>query len=367
MKTSSAEPPKSDEVEVSIFGPGKGESIVLHLGLGRWIVVDSCIDQENGSILGLEYLSNMGVDLARDVQMIVGTHAHDDHFAGIASLFEACESARFVVSDALTGEEFLALLGADAEIPKPSRYSAYSEYRRIFDIARSRKKAGFSPLKRAAEGTQLLTLPPASNFPAVQVISLSPSEEAKTRALRALAAQSPAINAHRGRVAALDPNDASIALWVEAGDVRILLGADLLVGPQGCGWQAVVATFTPEEQASFYKVAHHGGESSHYQPAWDKLLIKSPVAALAPYRRGRINQPQPSDVSRILSLTSSAYITATGFPTPSRAVKKEASRLGTLAMNVRSVWGKAGHVRARRVVGGGDWVVNTYQPAGPLA
>lgn len=317
---------------------------------------------------GLEYLYRMGVNPSTDVRMIVGTHAHDDHFAGISSFFEACQSATFVVSDALTNEEFLALLCADAEIPQPARYSSYSEYRRIFEIAESRKgKDGFRPLRRASEGKRLLDFPNVQGFPGVQVTALSPSEHAKTRALRALAAQSPEVSARRGRVPALDPNDASIALWVEAGDVRVLLGADLLVGPLGCGWQAVVESFTPEGQASLYKVAHHGGESSHHQPAWEKFLIENPVAVLAPYRRAGSNQPQPKDVERILSLTDRAYITATGSPTPSRATKKEKSKLGTLAKNVRNVWGKVGQVRARRAVNGGDWVVRTFPPAGPLA
>ncbi|WP_420895401.1 MBL fold metallo-hydrolase [Streptomyces cavourensis] len=366
MKSCSAEPPKNNELEVSIFGPGKGESIVLHLGLGRWMVVDSCIDQEDRTVSGLKYLRKIGADL-QNVHMIVGTHAHDDHFAGIASFYEACESATFVVSDALTNAEFMALLGADAEVPKPARYSAYSEYRKIFEIAESRKNSnGIAPLRRATEGARLLHLPAASDFPSVTVTALSPSEQAKTRALRAIAAESPQVNARRGKIPALDPNDASIALWIEVGQVRILLGADLLNGPAGCGWQAVVASFKPDFPASLYKVAHHGGASSHHQPAWDKLLVRNPLAVMAPYRRGGINQPQPHDVERILSLTDRAYITAVGTPTPSRAIRREKSQLGTLAQNPRSVWGKIGQVRARCTPGEGDWKVNTVSPAGPL-
>lgn len=330
------------------------------------MVVDSCIDQQDGKISALEYMRRLGVNLTEDVKMIVGTHAHDDHFAGIATIFEACEKALFVVSDALTNEEFLAQLGADAQIPKPSRHSSYSEYRRIFEIAESRKKDGFRPLRRASENHRILELGPVGTVPSVHVTSLSPSEHAKTRALRALAAQNPQVNTRRGKVPPLDPNDASVALWIEAGDVRILLGADLLIGPLGCGWQAVVATFSPDLPASLYKVAHHGGESSHYQPVWDKLLDKDPVALLAPYRRGKVDQPQRHDVARILSLTSRAYITATGSPTPSRAVRKEASKLGSLASNVRDPWGRVGQVRARCPITGGDWVVQTFPPAGQL-
>ena len=40
-------PPGKNEFEITLFGPGYGESVVLHVGSGAWIVVDSCIDKEN--------------------------------------------------------------------------------------------------------------------------------------------------------------------------------------------------------------------------------------------------------------------------------------------------------------------------------
>ena len=36
--------PERSEIEVSLFGPGYGESIVLHLGENLWLIVDSCLD-----------------------------------------------------------------------------------------------------------------------------------------------------------------------------------------------------------------------------------------------------------------------------------------------------------------------------------
>jgi len=33
---------RPDELEVSVFGPGYGESLAIHLGLGSWIIIDSC-------------------------------------------------------------------------------------------------------------------------------------------------------------------------------------------------------------------------------------------------------------------------------------------------------------------------------------
>ena len=85
--------PASDVIEVSIFGPGKGESIAVHLGSNQWLIVDSCVDQIDRSNPALRYLESIGVDLSADVRMVVGTHAHDDHIAGISEIFARCESA----------------------------------------------------------------------------------------------------------------------------------------------------------------------------------------------------------------------------------------------------------------------------------
>lgn len=37
-----AQPPGDDEFELTLLGPGYGESVILHIGAGVWIVVDSC-------------------------------------------------------------------------------------------------------------------------------------------------------------------------------------------------------------------------------------------------------------------------------------------------------------------------------------
>ena len=39
-------PPDSDEFEFTLIGPGYGESIILHLGGGVWVLVDSNVDKD---------------------------------------------------------------------------------------------------------------------------------------------------------------------------------------------------------------------------------------------------------------------------------------------------------------------------------
>jgi glyoxylase-like metal-dependent hydrolase (beta-lactamase superfamily II) len=103
-------PPSADELEVSIFGPGFGECVLIHVGEGAWLIVDSCLDRDAGKPAALAYFDEIGTDPANSVELILATHWHDDHIAGIGQIVEACPQANFWCSDALRCEEFLALL-----------------------------------------------------------------------------------------------------------------------------------------------------------------------------------------------------------------------------------------------------------------
>ena len=79
---------KTAEITLIGTGGGYGESVVVHYGHQQWMVVDSCIDPRDKTCLPLEYLREMGVDLARQVKWIVCTHWHIDHSGGNAPLAE---------------------------------------------------------------------------------------------------------------------------------------------------------------------------------------------------------------------------------------------------------------------------------------
>ena len=358
MKT---DPPEANSVEVSLFGPGKGECAAVYLGDDRWVIVDSCRDQRERVNPALSYLERLGVDVSKSVLLVVATHAHDDHFAGISEIFDACESAKFVCSAALTAPEFFALTDADERVHAGLPKRAYREYSRIFEIVESRGEGGFTPLLYAWE--QKVLLSDAHGAYPMRVIALSPSNVAFTRAQRALASAIPKANESK-RIEAIDPNELAIALWIEVAGKAILLGADLPPGPGGCGWQAVLATFAPASKGEVFKVSHHGSVTGHYDEVWTSLLDDSPLAMLTPFRGSSKLLPDSTDVDRIYSLTNKAYITASPQrPVVSRAMRKEAAAIGPLARNVRDPWGRCGQVRARSSVGRDDWTVECFAPA----
>jgi hypothetical protein len=59
--------PAPHEIEISLFGPGFGESIVVHAGNDHWIIVDSCIDADSGRPAALAYLDSIKVDVSSAV------------------------------------------------------------------------------------------------------------------------------------------------------------------------------------------------------------------------------------------------------------------------------------------------------------
>src|SRR3990172_8727154 len=101
-------PPGSDQLELTLFGPGYGECVVVHLGANRWLVADSCVDITTGKPAALAYFDAIGVSARDAVRLIVVSHWHDDHVRGLAEIVSSCPKAAVSWSSALTRKEFLA-------------------------------------------------------------------------------------------------------------------------------------------------------------------------------------------------------------------------------------------------------------------
>ncbi|WP_442922735.1 MBL fold metallo-hydrolase [Microbacterium sp. T32] len=357
-------PPRADEIEVSIFGPGRGEAIVVHLGGGRWLTVDSCYDERAGLHPALDYLERLGVDVATQVVLVVATHAHDDHTAGVGDIYAAAKAAKFVTSAAFTSSEFFAAVAADASIEDQLVPSVRHEYKTVLDEVMRRGRAGAPHLLRASEQKVLLEVAATGSAPGFKVTALSPSDEAQNRSVRAIA-EGSAREDMRVRLAAPDPNEYTVALWVEVADVALLLGGDLLNGPTACGWRRVHESHTPERRARLIKVAHHGSQSSHWGPVWMDFLEPDVLAVLTPFRLGAERSvPKQRDIDRIVKASGRAFITARPQkPTPPKDVKETRALLQTIATNVRERDGSPGHVQARMCPEETVWRVGAASPA----
>jgi hypothetical protein len=226
--------------------------------------------------------------------------------------------------------------------------------------------SGGHPYQYAIADRPVWSRPAGVGSDAASITALSPSDEAVTRSRQHLANQMPTAGEAPRRLAKSDPNTTSVALWVEVGNVSILLGSDLRNGPgPNCGWNAVVASPSrPSGSASVFKVAHHGDPMAHHDRVWAEMLDTDVIAILAPYRRG-VFRPQGPDRERICNAAGQSFISAApGRVPPSAAVRRSAAALGGVAMNIQEDEGVAGHVRLRtQLPGPGPWEVVLEAPA----
>jgi glyoxylase-like metal-dependent hydrolase (beta-lactamase superfamily II) len=130
-------PPRRNELELSLFGPGIGESLVIHSGNGEWVVVDSCLDEQRRAV-ALSYLESLGVGVAAQVKLVLVTHWHDDHIRGMSQVVAAAKTAEFAYSAALAGQEFFNLVAARNEVSLIGQTSGVDEFKAIFDILAGR-------------------------------------------------------------------------------------------------------------------------------------------------------------------------------------------------------------------------------------
>jgi beta-lactamase superfamily II metal-dependent hydrolase len=282
--------PSHEELEVSIFGPGVGECIVLHVGSGQWIIVDSCLDPDTRAPVALTYLATIGVALDQ-VVAVVATHWHDDHTRGIADVVQACRKATFFCSAALGKKEFFSLVAAAPRLQlKAGAGSGVDEMRRVLLYLKESKRG-----IQFSAANQILH---RSNTPVNCVVeALSPSSGTQLRALLAFA---PKQFKAMGSVPNPGPNESSVALHVTFGKLGVLLGADLEVGTSDAmGWRATVANprNAAHLPAGIVKVAHHGSEGADHAPAWSKFVAPSAHLALTPFNSSRL--PRPGDIRRL--------------------------------------------------------------------
>ncbi len=345
-------PPNENELEISIIGPGRGESIVIHLGQNDWVIVDSCVARGSGEPAAFQYLQELKSNALSGIRLVVATHWHDDHIRGLASILRACPDARFCCSTAFQSAEFQQLIASAAE-SFPSRVGVEELYE-VSKALRDRRDLGASNWtpQFGIENRSLLSLDHRSRpFPA-RVTALSPSDETVTLALAALREILPKAGEPQRRIINRSPNHASVVLWITAGSLRVLLGADLEhTNREGQGWTAILANVQDASRASLIKVPHHGSENADCPEVWDKMLHENPIAVITPFTAG-VRLPKNTDLERIAARTSRLYLTsAGGGKPPSRPTAVERAIKQVLS-NRRILAGQPGHVRVR-------WSANT--------
>jgi beta-lactamase superfamily II metal-dependent hydrolase len=364
-------PPGDQQIEVSVFGPGFGESIVVHVGMGDWLVVDSCKSIRDKACAPLVYLRLLGVDVASRVRLVVASHWHDDHIRGLAELFSEAKNARFVCSAAVRLPEFSHILDLaeetlevldDLGIDQISQIGV-TEITRIIQELETRQ-SGINPI--FALGMREIWRRSSSRMP-VLVRSLSPSDSEFRLSQQHLASLAFRMEKLVMAVPTLEPNNTSVVLSIRVDDeIGLLLGSDLENRsiPE-TGWQEVLNIWNGVGvRHDIFKVSHHGSENGHHEGIWAEMLVPEPIAVLTPFNRLQVPLPTTADCNRLRRLSKRVYLTAIPGARRvrflDRAIERTIREHTNAAIRNPSY---QGHVRLRANLGSHTWDLDLFGDA----
>lgn len=363
--TSNVDCPSDEEFEITVLGTGGGygESIVIHLGSGDWMIIDSCKSPYSTLALPIEYLRKIGVDTNTQVKIILCTHFDDDHIQGMASIVRECHQAKWFVSIVLDQKKFLRLVGLEhTKAQKLGSSSSTTEFHNCLEILQSR---GAKPLFHyASQDTTLFS----SAFPdrmRSEVVALSPSQQSQFDFDLEIANLITEFGVPEKRLV-LKHNHRSVTILLKLGSHRALLGSDLeLTNSSLTGWRGVIELCTTiDQKSSYFKVPHHGSSNGYYEGIWTNLLIAKPEATLTPWNRNQ-KLPQPEMVEKYKSLTNNLYITSNAAFT-SKPKSREASiekAIRFFGYELREIKFLPGIIRSRISKDDNEWQTVLFESA----
>jgi len=282
--------PKTSDVEVTLIGTGGGygESIVIKIGVDKWIIVDSCIDPNTRAPLALEYLNQIGADLTK-VILILCTHWHNDHINGLAEILSNCPNAEFCFSAVNDLKKFLLLCQLDHTKASKGSISSTAEFGKCMETINKRG----SQFVKAQSNLILQNIKEnGSNF---ELFSLSPSPKSVNDFNGEISQLITEFGLRSTAIVNNSPNDKSVALLLKFGENRVLLGADLEIGKSNDeGWRHIVkhSKVIDKNKADLYKIPHHGSENGYLSEIFDVLVNDGSILKLTPYRSNKIPTPE---------------------------------------------------------------------------
>lgn len=360
-------PPEPQELEVSVFGPGFGECVVLHLGNGDWGVVDSCLDRASKRPAALHYLESLGLNVESSVRFVVATHWHDDHIQGIKEVFDQAKRAVFSCTEAVRQPDFEEVLGAWEGTRYLAGGSGVDELRGVIAALKHRNPGTRYPSPRWASANKVLWERLAR--PSATIKALSPSDAAVMAAIARLRTEAPKPTGIRRRYPNIEPNDSSVVLSLEVEGHNMLLGSDLQVRQdRGLGWMAIVDGIEAGTGLhQVFKVAHHGSPNGDHDGVWDRMLVPQPWAVATPFVSGDVQLPSFDDTSRIVKRTRNAYLTASPQPMKFRDLNRTVEKaVKEATLSTQLVPGRYGQVRLRKrfdELGNSAWGVELFGDA----
>lgn len=304
---------RTGQLNVVVFGPGRGEAILLVMPDGSLGVIDGCREPRNKATGAgdpmrelLNLLHKKRGDSLR-LAFVCMTHPHDDHYGGLGRLLRAFRGRvdevwhPFEIGDryAKAYQTWLAMTTSGDDLPDMERLKGLD---RVF-VEMRRSGPGQARPRFVHERTTMLARRWGTTE--ITIVAVGPSARDIQRGQDRLLQDFEAWKAGDKRVV-FDPNVASGALLISWNKAHVLLAGDLLRGTDNAtGWRAAHACITHPVQV--VNVAHHGSREAHDADLWatmnPKLAIVTPFKDAGPIRRnGRLSgfqPPTPEDVARL--------------------------------------------------------------------
>lgn len=287
--------PEDDEFELSVFGNGNGESVVLHLGNKRWAIIDSFQTHEKLSV-PLEYIRQCSGD-NYVVEFVLATHWHNDHVKGISEILADKSNPTFFQWAALSTDVFAQFISLVNQRNLRNMNPA-SEYLKIYDLLS--KKGQIT--KRKALFDRVLF-----KSEVVEIKALSPSDKAIDIASVNMINKIEKFKFSRN-IGKDDENVYSVVVWVSMNDMHLLLGSDLIVlNDPDLGWSGIHKDFSSEHKALVFKIPHHGSKNAHHEGIWNSLISENVDSIVTSYNKGRNSPPTGIDIERLTKLSRNLY------------------------------------------------------------
>ncbi|WP_435547635.1 MBL fold metallo-hydrolase [Desulfobacterium sp. N47] len=316
-----SDPPNFDEVEVSLFGPGIGECLVVHIGNNEWIIIDSCFDAKTKKSIPLTYLEELGINPSNAVKLFAISHWHSDHIRGASQIAEQCNSATICFSQALMTQEFLTLVdifsGLDRIVLADKDTCATKEMATVIKTIRNRCKNNqtkSTPIPYLLVSNDQRIYNKINNGIVCEIWALSPSSESILNSLKEIANLIPPPDESLIRSVIPKPtqNHNSVVLNLKYNNYNILLGSDLEETKNPLtGWSCIVhSSNRPCEKSLLFKIPHHGSITGHSDDVWEKMIEKDAICIMTSKIGGKKDLPDQTDINRIKKFTQNLYSTS---------------------------------------------------------
>lgn len=312
--------PQPGKLVLWFLGPGFGESIVAALPDGKWMVVDTC--RWDRKVLPRELLDHHGVG---SIDLLVVTHPDLDHIQGLPDLVEGLHVGRIwrYPKHADIGDLVAGWL--ERHRPRDRRLKAL---RKALDTLDGLEE-GPGRVVRAAYGRDTW---PTTEAPYHAYLLAPPDGD-----LRDLETEFQGLVKAEGNQLVLNKkllqyltgtsrkrhrqaNALSLAITLEWGPIRVVLGGDVVRGKNDRrGWRGVLYHLRQDGRvhlvkgADLVKVSHHGSAGAYVAEVWRLHADgKKALAVVTPFHRGKSPPPHSQALRGIRTHAVQLALTSAG-------------------------------------------------------